>query len=63
MGELVSREASESVKVPDALVRVTITMTRGQHRAIKGLAHELGTSVSELVRMWIAEETGLKLRP
>ncbi len=40
----------------EELARVTVTMTKGQHRAIKRRARELGTSVSELVRTWVAEE-------
>lgn len=61
MDDAVPREAPESVEAPDALVRVTVTMTRGQHRAVKGRARELGISVSELVRTWVSEAKDSRL--
>lgn len=37
----------------DDLVRVTVTMTMCQHRAIKRAARESGTTVSGLARVWM----------
>ena len=37
----------------DELVRVTVTMTMGQHHAIKRAAREADTTVSGLVRAWM----------
>lgn len=39
------------------LVRVTVTMTRGQHRALKQLARGEGMTVSRLVRKWLYGES------
>lgn len=38
------------------LVRVTVTMTRGQHRALKRMATSKGETVSRLIREWVMEE-------
>lgn len=40
------------------LVRVTVTMTRGQHRALKRATREKGMSASRLVRSWLREYEG-----
>ena len=56
MSESVSHDLPGLAEVPDELIKVTVTMTRGQHRAIKRYAREHETSVSELIRMWVAEE-------
>lgn len=37
----------------DEPVRVTVTMTRGQHRALKRAAQKESATVSALVRRWI----------
>ena len=49
------REASE-VEHGEEAVRVTVTMTRGQHRALKRLARDAGTGVSALIREWARRE-------
>ena len=56
MDETASRDTAHLKADGGEPVRVTVTMTRGQHRAIKRRASEHDLSVSELVRRWIAED-------
>ena len=52
------RETSTSkVEGGDETVCVTVTMTRGQHRALKRAARDEGTAVSRLVRKWLYDES------
>lgn len=52
--EAKARRLATAENASDAeAVRVTMTMTRGQHHAIKCLAFERGTTVSGLVQDWI----------
>ena len=55
MGADGTRRPVDEDKVPagDELVRVTVTMTRGQHRALKRAAQKESATVSALVRRWI----------
>ena len=46
------------VETGTELVRVTVTMTRGQHRALKRATREKGMSASRLVRSWLREYEG-----
>ena len=50
------RVAAEGGGSADMLVRVTVTMTRGQHRALKRAARDEGVSASGLVKAWLRKE-------
>ncbi|MBR3225415.1 MAG: hypothetical protein IKF78_08840 [Atopobiaceae bacterium] len=50
-------EAGETEHGEEA-VCVTVTMTRGQHRALKRAARDAGTGVSAIIREWVRREGG-----